>query len=145
MMLGIASHTFLLCSPSCSVAEPRDVCDCCDLDIDCKEDIWELREARSCLMTKVSSLISLGRSSNSVFRLATNRGGKSAKALHSSSLHDRGRRTLSKSLQFLHGAGYASPNFGSLFCELGPGAPPWTFRAAIGGSVGGLSLSICKK
>ena len=63
-------HTFLLCSPSCS-APLLEAWLCCDFDSDCREEICELRDERSCLMTYVSSLISTGLSSNSVFRFAT--------------------------------------------------------------------------
>ena len=57
--------TFLLCSPSWSAFG------CCARDKLCREEICWLRPERSCLMMKVNSLISTGRSSNSVFRLAT--------------------------------------------------------------------------
>jgi hypothetical protein len=57
--------TFLLCSPSWSALG----C-CCRLRV-WREDICEFREERSRLMMYVSSLISRGRSSKSVLRLAT--------------------------------------------------------------------------
>jgi hypothetical protein len=57
--------TFLLCSPSWSALG------CCARVKVCKEPICWFREERSCLMMDVSSLISTGLSSKSVFRLAT--------------------------------------------------------------------------
>lgn len=61
--------TFLLCWPSWSWDLGCEEC-CCEVR-DWRPDIWVFRRARSCLMTKVSSLISTGRSSNMAFFLAT--------------------------------------------------------------------------
>lgn len=57
--------TFLLCSPSWSALG------FCALVKVWSDDICWFRDERSCLIMKVSSFISTGRSSNNVFRLAT--------------------------------------------------------------------------
>lgn len=57
--------TFLLCSPSWSAFG------CCERESCCREEICWFRAERSCLMIEVSSLISTGLSSNSVFLFAT--------------------------------------------------------------------------
>lgn len=57
--------TFLLCSPSWSAFG------CCARERLCNDEICWFRDERSCLMIEVNSLISTGRSSKSVFLLAT--------------------------------------------------------------------------
>lgn len=60
--------TFLLCSPSWSAPLFEG---CKDLERDWREEICWFKLDKSCLIIKVNSLISTGRSSNSVFRFAT--------------------------------------------------------------------------
>ncbi len=103
----MAILTFLLCSPSCSAA-PRDECGFCDFEIDCKKDICALRDARSCLITKVSSLISLGRSSNRVFLLATARKERDQWAFQTA-VHSRRHKNSTRSVTHVAPVSLASP------------------------------------